>query len=101
MKIRVYTDYDPIKILHGVKDEPNDALAAKCGLKGNFVVMDSSELPQSRENRAEWKHKDGRIVVDQAKVSARVAKESEKVSKKQAVLAKLKLSEEEVKTLLS
>lgn len=104
MKVRVYTDYDPIKILRGVSKkeftEPTDDLALKCGLSGNFVEVDDSELPKDRSNRNFWKVDGKKISVDAQKVAQKEEELSQKKSKKDAVLAKLKITESEFAELL-
>jgi hypothetical protein len=74
MKVRVYTDYTPVRILRGIskKDftEPTDALALKCCLEGNFVEIEDTEIPSDRSYRNAWKVDNGAIVEDEAKVSA-------------------------------
>lgn len=67
MKVRVYTDYSPVKILRGVDGkeftEPTDALAEKLGLVGAFVEVEHDSLPEERTDRNLWKVVDGAVVV--------------------------------------
>ena len=65
-----------------------------------YQIVDDSIIPASRENRNEWKLNGNNIEIDQVKVDAKLAKAAEKASKKQTVLAKLKITEEEFKELI-
>jgi hypothetical protein len=69
MKVRIYTDYSPVRILRGVskKDftEPTDAIALKAGLEGNFVEVDETEIPSDRTYRSAWE-----VDGDKVKVNA-------------------------------
>lgn len=105
MKVRVYTDYKPVRILRGVskKDftEPTDAIALKCGLVGNFVEVEDTDIPTTRADRDCWVHKNGKVEVDSVKRQEKFAKKAEKEGKKNSVLSKLKITEEEFKELMS
>lgn len=74
MKVRVYTDYSPAKILHGVSGKSfvdvSDELAAKVGLVGNFVDIDESEIPKDRKYRSAWKIEGKKVEIDQIKMQA-------------------------------
>lgn len=67
-----------------------------------YNVIDESNIPKKQDggwdksNRNEWSFKNGKVEVDQEKVAA---KESKKATK-QAVLSKLKITEEEFKELI-
>ena len=80
-KVRVYTDYSPVRILKLIeKDADFDLEAEKAGLKGNFKETDSSTIPKDRADRDAWKFASGKIVVD-AKIKAEmVSKEDAKKS---------------------
>jgi hypothetical protein len=71
MKVRVYTDYAPVRILRGVSKkeftEPTDALALKCGLEGAFVEVDETEIPSDRTYRAAWEVDGDKVKVNAAK----------------------------------
>jgi hypothetical protein len=67
MKVRVYTDYDPVRILIGANREPDDAMAFKSGLVGSFVEVDRLELPQDRTYRNAWEVKSGKVEINAAK----------------------------------
>lgn len=97
MKVRVYTDYDPIRILNG----DSDKAAEKIGITGNFYVVEKEDLP-SREHRNEWKYDvaDGKVKPDQVKVQAKLDAKAAKEARKHAVLAKLKISKDELEDLL-
>lgn len=99
MKVRVYTDYDPVRILRGVCGkqfiEPTDALAAKCNLSGNYTVLDDSLIPQSREDRKYWKVADGKVRCDHVRKQADLDKAAQIEADKMAILEKLKISKED------
>lgn len=94
MKVRVYTDYDPIRILRGVNKkeftEPTDSLAEKMGLVGAFVEVNESEIPSDRSYRAAWKVQGGKIKNDSAKVALI---DAEKAQKEADVLIQAKMKE--------
>lgn len=66
-----------------------------------FHVIDESNIPKDangewdKSSRAFWSLKDNKVEIDAAKV----AKEQEKTAKKNAVLGKLKITEEDAKIL--
>lgn len=105
MKVRVYTDYEPVRILRGVsgKDfmEPTDALALKSGLSGTFVEVEDSDIPSERADRDCWVVEDGKVKVNAQKKLAKDLKKSEKESNKNAVFSKLKITKNELLELLS
>jgi hypothetical protein len=100
MKVRIYSDYDPIRILKGITREADDALALKLGLTGTFVEVEETEIPSDRSNRDCWVHKNGKVEVDSVKLQAKEAKKAEKEGKKNSILSKLKITEEEFKDLI-
>lgn len=55
------------------------------------AVVDKKDIPSDKSQRGEWSLKNGKVEVDQEKVAAKEAKKAERA----AVLAKLKISEEE------
>ena len=59
-------------------------------------LVSDADIPSDKSQRNEWSLKNGKVEVDQAKVQAKEAKKAEK----DAVLAKLKISEEELDHLL-
>jgi hypothetical protein len=75
-----------------IKDIPKNAINPK--------IVDESEIPSDRTNRDCWKDNNGKIETDMDKVSIRESKISEKESERQAVLSKLKLSNEELEKII-
>jgi hypothetical protein len=70
-------------------------------LYGHFYVdMDDSELPKKDEYRNFWKLYKGKIIIDQAKKDKFLSEKSEKVLKKESVLSKLKITNEELDTII-
>ena len=64
-KVRVYTDYSPVRILRLVDKNTNfENEAGKAGLSGNFKEIDESKIPQDRAERDAWKLLNGSISVD-------------------------------------
>lgn len=68
----------------------------------SYTVLSDDVIPKDangnwdRTNRKEWSLKSGKVQVDQAKVDAKNAEKA----KKQAALAKLKITEDELRSLL-
>ena len=60
MKVRVYSDYSPIKIVNG---EDLDKVSNSAGLTGAYIEIDNSMLPEDRIHRDFWKVVDGAVVV--------------------------------------
>ena len=89
-----------------VNPNPNSELtleqiAAKDVPSGvDYKIVDDSAIPVSREHRDEWKINGNTIEIDQAKVDAKLAAKSEKTNKRNAILSKLKITEDELKDLL-
>ena len=75
MKIRVYYDYEPVKILKGVEREIDDALAQTAGVVGAFIEMDDSQLPDYKY-RDFWKVVDGSIVYDKQAADKKIAEKN-------------------------
>jgi len=100
MKVRVYTDYDPIRILHGVGKDPDDVLALKVGLSGNFIEAESSEIPKDRSQRELWKHENGKIKINEEKLQEKLQKKTQTDSKRKDILEKLNISEQELKDII-
>lgn len=100
MKVRVYTDYDPIRIMQSFDPLKADIVAKKAGLTGAFVEIEDSELPKTREHRNEWKVNGKKVEPDQVKVQAKLDKIATKEAKKNSVLSKLKIAKEEFFDLL-
>lgn len=65
-----------------------------------FQIVEDSEIPTSREHRNEWKLNGNKIEVDQAKVSLKLTRESDKANKKTVILNKLKITEDDAKEFL-
>lgn len=100
MKVRVYTDYDPIRILRSFDPLKADIVSKKACLTGTFHEVEESEIPSDRTDRDCWTHKNGKFEVDEVKRQARLEKKEGKDRKKNAVLAKLKITEEEFLDLI-
>ncbi len=103
MNIRVYTDYDPIRIV-SAKTNSADAdleiVANLAGLTGNYESVQDSDLPATKDDRYAWKFENGKVKVDSAKKAAKDAEKQAKKDAKDAVLSKLGLTEQELKDLL-
>ena len=105
MKGRVYTDYDPVKIMW-VKDtnateERMNASALKAGLSGSFQSIDENSVPQSREDREIWKFDslDKKVKVDSVKKAKKDADKATREAEEQAILLKMKISRDEYKKI--
>ena len=98
-KVRVYTDYSPVRILKLIDENADfDAEAGKSGLKGNFKVIDSSEIPNDRVDRDAWKMKNGAISAD-PQLKADIAIEEKKRTDAIEKLKVLGLTDEDIKIL--
>lgn len=106
MKVRVYTDYSPIRVLRGVSKnefiEPTDFLANKLGLTGSFIEVDESSIPSDRKERDAWIQdpQTKKIIADKNKISEKKAREELMKQKKAAVLAKLNITELELAEII-
>ena len=98
--VRVYTDYDPIRILYNVEGD-FDENAQKSDLKGNFVLVDEKDLPSDRSNRLAWSVSGGKVVEDADKKAALEQGRIQKRNRISMALAKLGITEEEFKLLRS
>jgi hypothetical protein len=98
--VRVYTDYDPIRILYNVEGD-FDENAQKSGLTGNFVLVDEKDLPADRSNRLAWSVSGGKVVEDADKKAALEQGRIQKRNRISMALAKLGITEEEFKLLRS
>ena len=86
-KVRVYTDYSPVRILKLVNKNSNfEVEAHKSNLTGNFKEIDDSDLPSDRSTRDNWKFVGGKIKEDPTLKAAGAAK----LQKKTAAIEKLK-----------
>jgi hypothetical protein len=98
-KVRVYTDYTPVRILKLISSEDFDLEANKAGLKGNYKEIEESLLPSDRSDRDAWKINKGTVEVDVALKSDRDKADTDKTT----ALDKLKnatgLTDEEIKLL--
>lgn len=99
-KLRVYTDYDPVRILYNIHGE-FDENAQKAGLTGNFVLVDEKDLPNDRSNREAWAVQGGKVVEDNNKKAAIEQARAEKHNKISKALEKLGITKEEFKLLMS
>lgn len=98
-KVRVYTDYTPVRILKlGNADTNFEVEAGKSNLKGAFKDVDLSELPNNRADRNAWKWSNGRVKVDEnlkAQIEAKKAGRNASINK----LKDLGLDDNDLKNL--
>ena len=86
-KVRVYTDYNPVRVMHLVdKNSDFDMEAEKADLKGAYKELEIDEIPTDRTERDAWKFKAGEVKPD-SKLQTEIAKEKKK---KTDALEKLK-----------
>ena len=101
-KVRVYTDYNPVRILHLVEGTNFDLEANKSGLEGNFKEIDDSAIPKDRSDRDAWKFEKGGVVVDPVKKQLKADIKAKKELDKASVIEKLKgigFTDDEIKAL--
>lgn len=101
MKYRVYTEYDPIRILIPVSESVDlDAEAIKAGLTGNFQLVEKEDFPSNRNDREAWKFNGSKVEVDTAKKGIIDQRRSEKEKEKKDILSKLGITQEQLKRVL-
>ena len=101
-KVRVYTDYSPVRILRVIGNADFDLEADKAGLKGTFKEVEDTAIPEDRSDRDFWKFQAGAIKVDKAKKKEAEDKKAKHESDRATALVKLKavgLSEDELSAL--
>lgn len=97
-KVRVYTDYSPVRILRVVGEADFEVEASKSNLKGNFKEIESSEIPINREDRDAWKFLQGEIVAEPQLKAEKKAKK-ERIMASEEKLKALGLTDEDLKNL--
>ena len=101
-KVRVYTDYSPVRIMHLVDGANADLEASKAGLAGAFKEVDKSSIPQDRTDRNFWKFTSGQIKVDTAKKKVAEDLKKKREADRASAISKLKatgLTDEELKVI--
>ena len=101
-RVRVYTDYSPVRILYLLEGTDFKLEADKAGLSGNFKDVDSSSIPKDRSDRNFWKFESGQIKVDNVKKKVAQDLKAKKDSDKDSAIGKLKvlgLTDEELAVL--
>lgn len=102
MNGRVYTDYDPIRIVWGKADSTDADLqlvADRAGLSGVYASITDLDIPNDRIDRDTWEFKSGKVKVNDQKKAEKDAEKAAKKARKDSVLAKLGITEEELKDL--
>lgn len=87
-----------VYVVNGSRDDIYDVLKSQ-GMEEYPYRRLEGELP-SREDRDSWTRNGKKIVVDRDKKEAKQAQKAKREADKQAALAKLKLSEKELKDAL-
>ena len=102
-KVRVFTDYSPVRVLKMVdKNSSFEVEANKSGLKGNFKDVEEALIPKDRDSREFWTFEKGEIKIDETLKLAKASSEESKKQKKTVLIGKLKtlgLDDEDVKIL--
>ena len=101
-KVRVYTDYSPVRVLQCSPGANADLEANKAGLAGAFKDVDASSIPQDRSDRDFWKWESGQIKVDSNKKKSHDDLKTKKESDKASAIIKLKtqgLTDDELKSI--
>ena len=97
-KMRVYKDYNPVRILQITPGNDFDLEAQKAGLKGSYSELDISDLPKSRQDRDIWRFESGKIKLDESRQKElTVKKENKKALNKK--LSELGFSKEDIEIL--
>ena len=101
-KVRVYTDYTPVRILYLTPGANADVEANKSGLEGEFKEVGKSSIPQDRSERDFWKFESGQVKVDNTRKKARQDLKEKKAADKASAIEKLKavgFTDSEIDTL--
>lgn len=77
----------------------NDVLAAQGYENYPVYAIAQTDIPTDRSDRNYWKRSGGKIVVDPEKKQADLDIKNQKQAEKDAILAKLKISDQELDTL--
>lgn len=93
-----------VEYVEGSKDSLSDVLDS-FGLQGLPIdALNPGDLPATRIDRKYWKKNPvpigSKVIIDTVKKNADLALEAKKQAEKDAVLLKLKISEDELKALL-
>jgi hypothetical protein len=90
MKVRVYKNYRPIKIVFPVKGFTGKEV------DGDYEVIDSDDLPsKDTRNYWRWDEDEKRVVVDRAKVNAINDKKASEEATLAGIKSKLGLTDQE------
>lgn len=65
------------------------------------IIVDKANVPKERIDRKYWKLQDGEIVTDEMKKYDDYVKDQQKIARKNTVLQKLKITEEDLKDVLN
>lgn len=88
--VRVYTDYDPVRIMYLTDGANADLEANKAGLAGSFKDVDSSTIPQDRTDRNFWKFEKGAIKIDSIKKKSIEDAKTKRATDKESAITKLR-----------
>ena len=101
-KVRVYTDYNPVRILHLVDGRDFELEANKAGLAGNFKEVDESSVPQDKSDRDFWMFEKGAIKIDSVKKKSIEDAKTKRATDKASAITKLKatgMTDDEIKAI--
>lgn len=93
MKVRIYYNYSPIRIVYPIDGE------IKSDLIGDFANIDSADLPNGNRNQWKWDSDKKKVVIDRAKVDALKAKKDAEDALLAGIKLKLGLTDDEWEVL--
>mgnify|MGYP001233649712 CR=1 FL=1 len=97
--VYIYTDYNPVRVLHVISGANPELEANKAGLAGTVKKIDSSGVPTDRSDRDFWEFKQGTIKVNPAKKKAHDDLEAKKIVDRASAKTKIGLTEDELKSI--
>lgn len=79
----------------------NYTLSKRGDAISGYVVIDESDMPQSKENRSCWKLNGNKVEVNHVKAQKILNEKLQKEESKNLILSKLKITKEELNKIIS
>lgn len=87
-------------VLAGIDQIANYALSKRSDATSGYVLIDESDIPQSKEHRSCWKLNGNMVEIDQVKVQKILNEKIKKEESKNLILSKLKITREELDNII-